>query len=92
MGERRLTGLIISYTLYFLIIHERKQAYLKNHEECPAGASSYDQQSTDHVDSITGPFTSVMIIAPKTVARLPTTLAWLRVFRNLTFSPLQSED
>lgn len=36
-----------------------------------------------------GPFTSVMIMAPATVAAVPSTLLWLRMHFNFTFSSLK---
>lgn len=42
-----------------------------------------------HGRPISGPLTNVMIIAPATVAIVPTILAWLRMLINCTFSSLE---
>lgn len=39
-----------------------------------------------------GPFTRVMIMAPATVATVPTNLLWLRMLFNFTFSSLRVND
>lgn len=41
--------------------------------------------------SNSGPFTSVMIMAPATVAAVPNTLLWLRMHFNFTFSSLRAQ-